>query len=185
MAENPDMGKHNDPEVLYLVPFDQLSTGVLKKIGEALKEQLHLEYHIMPSEKIPGSSFNPQRRQYHSPDFLNVLAEKYAAPGRRVLGIVDKDLYVPELNFVFGQADMRDKAAVISLARLRQGFYSLPEDQELFERRSLTEAVHELGHTYRLPHCKSPHCVMFFSNSLRDTDRKGYRFCAGCLKRME
>jgi len=188
--EGMGMGDQNkmlpeEKQTLYLVPFDNISTEVLRRIGEALKDQLKLDYRIMASIPIPGSSFNPGRRQYLSPDFLSILAEKYSAPGRRILGIVDQDLYVPDLNFVFGQADIKNKTAVISLVRLRRKFYGLPEDQELFERRALTEAVHELGHTWGLSHCTNPDCVMFFSNSLRDTDRKGYRFCDGCLKCLE
>ncbi|MBI5187681.1 MAG: archaemetzincin family Zn-dependent metalloprotease [Nitrospirae bacterium] len=100
----------------------------------------------------------------------------------KVLGIVDHDLYVPQLNFVFGEAGR--KMAVISLTRLRQEFYGLSEDRGLFHKRTLTEAVHELGHTYGLGHCRNPRCVMFFSNSLMDTDRKGPEFCLGCGGRL-
>jgi archaemetzincin len=96
--------------------------------------------------------------------------------------LVDHDLYVPGLNFVFGEASQ--KVAVISFTRLRQEFYHLPEDRGLFHRRALTEAVHELGHTYGLQHCKNPHCVMFFSNTLMDTDRKGPEFCTECKRRF-
>ena len=96
----------------------------------------------------------------------------------KILGIVDHDLFVPELNFVFGQADL--KAAVISLPRLRQTFYRSPEDPNLFPQRVFTEAVHELGHTYGLEHCGNSQCVMFFSNSIVVTDRKGPEFCKKC-----
>jgi len=40
--------------------------------------------------------------------------------------------------------------------------------------------VHELGHTYGLGHCPDTHCVMHFSNSLRDTDIKSATFCPAC-----
>jgi archaemetzincin len=96
----------------------------------------------------------------------------------KTLGIIDLDLYVPKLNFVFGEASPR--AAIISLTRLRNEFYHLPKDETLFRKRVLTEAVHELGHTYGLEHCANPHCVMFSSNSLTDTDMKGPTFCQRC-----
>jgi archaemetzincin len=41
----------------------------------------------------------------------------------RVLRLVDLDLYVPDLNFVFGLADPPGRRAVIALPRLRQSFY--------------------------------------------------------------
>jgi archaemetzincin len=90
--------------------------------------------------------------------------KKNIPPFEKMLGIVAHDLYVPGLNFVFGEASQR--VAVISLTCLRQEFYRLPQDQSLFRKRALTETVHGLGHTYGLGHCENPRCVMFFSNSL-------------------
>lgn len=172
-------------EELYLVPFDNISTEVLTNIGNALKEQLPLEYRLVPKESVPPYAYNPRRGQYFSTALLALLSRKYAAPGRRVLGVVEVDLFVPELNFVFGEADPVSKTAIISLTRLHQEFYGLERDEALFMRRALTEAVHELGHTYDLQHCSDQHCVMFFSNSLADTDRKGYRFCSRCQRRLQ
>lgn len=40
-----------------------------------------------------------------------------------------------------------------------------------------TEAIHELGHAYGLGHCGDPHCVMWFSNTVAESDRKGMRLC--------
>ncbi|TLX91314.1 MAG: hypothetical protein E6K97_02920 [Thaumarchaeota archaeon] len=35
------------------------------------------------------------------------------------------------------------------------------------------ECVHELGHIFGFVHCPNIECVMYFSNSLSDTDIKG------------
>jgi archaemetzincin len=97
----------------------------------------------------------------------------------RVLGVTDMDLYAGGLNFVFGMAETQGGAAVISVARLRLG-----ANHARFQARTLKEAVHELGHTFGLPHCPRPQCVMHFSNSLADTDRKGADFCPECLAKL-
>jgi archaemetzincin len=88
-----------------------------------------------------------------------------------LLGVTDVDLYVPRLNFVFGEADSKRGVAVFSIARLQT------PDRERFVHRAATEAIHELGHTYGLAHCNNPRCVMWFSNTLDETDRKGTEFC--------
>src|SRR3990167_7486042 len=102
----------------------------------------------------------------------------------RILGIVDIDLYVPELNFVFGEADVAHGVCIISLVRLHQEFYGLPKNENLFFERALKEAVHEVGHTYRLGHCGDTRCIMHFSNSLQDTDIKGPDFCRRCKLKL-
>jgi len=94
------------------------------------------------------------------------------------------DIFAPGLNFVFGEADITGKRALISLQRLRQEFYGLPKNENLFQERALKEAVHELGHIYGLKHCFNLTCVMHFSNSLRDTDLKGWDFCCICQRKV-
>ena len=131
----------------------------------------------------PDYTFNKKRNQYLSTAILKAMMEKKEyVTYEKILGIIDHDLYVPKLNFVFGEASQR--VAIISLTRLRYEFYNLPKDQGLFRRRVLTEAVHELGHTYGLRHCGNPHCVMFSSKSLIDTDLKGPDFCQRCKSKI-
>jgi archaemetzincin len=102
------------------------------------------------------------------------------ADGMRVLGIAGVDLFVPKLNFVFGEAFMGGGAAIISLYRLDPMRFGQAANADLFRARAIKEALHELGHTFGLAHCRSPSCVMFFFKSLQDTDRKGSQFCPFC-----
>ena len=89
------------------------------------------------------------------------------------------------MNFVFGLADVPGPAALISVCRLWQEFYGLERDEKLFRSRMIKEAIHELGHSFGLAHCQNHQCVMSFSNSLIDTDRKGEAFCADCQKHLK
>lgn len=165
---------------LLIVPIGQIDRKVLNDIGQGVKGELRLDYELAQALPISEEAYNSSRGQYLSTYFLRKLVREYSRPDLAVLGVIDKDLYVPELNFVFGEADLAHRAAVISLIRLREEFYGKKADEALFTRRALTEAIHELGHTFGLSHCNNPHCVMFFSNSLADTDRKGYKFCPRC-----
>ena len=97
-----------------------------------------------------------------------------------VLGVTDVDLYVPNYNFVFGEAVCPGKAALISLYRLKPEFYGEPPNKQVFRERVAKEAVHAIGHALGMPHCKNPNCVMFFSLSIVDTDKKGISFCNDC-----
>lgn len=37
---------------------------------------------------------------------------------------------------------------------------------------------------FGLGHCRNPSCVMWFSNTLEETDRKGWRPCEHCAARL-
>ena len=141
---------------------------------------------VMP---IPQDAYNAMRGQYHSSSILAKIRDyikKFMAD--RVLGITDVDLYVPRLNFVFGEAQCPGKTAIISLFRLKPELYSQPSNRELFIERSIKEAVHEIGHTLGLGHCHNQACIMFFSNNIQMVDAKGNderKFCDECWSNVK
>ena len=125
--------------------------------------------------ELPGGAYAPARGQYRAESLLALVSGHGA---RHVLAITHRDLFAGDLNFVFGIAAPRG-ACLVSTARLLAS-----ADEPLFRARLLKEAVHELGHTLGLEHCADPGCVMHFSNSLADTDRKGDAWCSRCAAAM-
>lgn len=160
---------------LVILPYRGVDPRDLDHLARELSF-LDMEVRIVGSAEIPANAYHPGRRQHKAHPFLDRGRRE---EGDKVLGVTDVDLYSGDLNFVFGVAEPGGKAAVISLYRLRLG-----ADEAVFRERVVKEAVHELGHTFGLSHCPDPGCVMRFSNSLEDTDRKGKLFCARCWRRL-
>ena len=129
----------------------------------------------------PRHAFDPRRKQHASGVVLRWLLE--AGPrGGKVLGVTDRDLFIPILTYVFGEAQLGGAAAVVSTARLL-------EDVELVGPRLLVErlakeAVHEVGHAYGLLHCATPGCVMGRSPAVREVDEKSSDLCAECRRHL-
>ncbi|MGB2698233.1 MAG: archaemetzincin family Zn-dependent metalloprotease [Candidatus Zixiibacteriota bacterium] len=172
-------------ETICLTAVGEVDKDMLIFLQTELQKVFKKEVKTAMALENPDYAYNPERDQYHSSKILERMKKEKFKDCNRVLGVADVDLYVPSLNFVFGEADFYDRVAVISLVRLRQEYYALPEDDKLFQERVLKEAVHELGHTYRLRHCPDINCVMHFSNSLKDTDIKSPNFCPQCKSKLD
>ncbi len=170
-------------QILSIVLFGSVRREIVKFLQTELNRTLGFVTNASREEPVPEFAFDPNRNQYHATKILERL-KKTKKNEERILGIVDIDLYVPELNFIFGEADIGGIVCIISLVRLRQEYYGLPKNEKLFLERTLKEAVHEIGHIYRLGHCKDQKCIMHFSNSIQDTDRKGPHFCHKCLAKI-
>lgn len=136
--------------------------------------------------------FNEQRNQLNSDKLLHYLATtiikdntgSYDLKNTIILGICNFDAYSSGLNFVFGQASLTGGVAAIYLPRLRQEFYGISADISIFIERVLKESTHEVGHTFGLAQCPKQSCVMHFSNSIVDTDRKAKDFCNVCCNKL-
>ncbi|HSV50438.1 MAG TPA: archaemetzincin family Zn-dependent metalloprotease [Candidatus Acidoferrales bacterium] len=130
---------------------------------------------------LPEYAFDKKRRQYNSTITLNdIRAFVTQSSYHRVLGIIDADIFSSGLNYVFGEAYVSGNAALISLWRLKPKFYGEEPDSGEFQLRTLKEAIHEVGHTLGLQHCPKSYCVMHFSNSIFEVDKKQSLFCDQC-----
>lgn len=163
-----------------LVTFSDVVREELSFLPPALEDITSLPAEWGSSLSIPEGAYREKRRQYLAAPFIKTLADLPGSGYLRLLGITDRDLFTQGLNFIFGQAIIGGRECLISLARLRPSFYGQPDHPVLFRERVVKEAVHELGHTFGLSHCADPLCVMMFSNSLSDTDRKSSCFCRRC-----
>ncbi len=171
-------------EVLGLV---QLGAGLdfpLETLTEPLSSRFKdLEVRVADRLDDPAEAYDSRRDQYHSTRIVAMLEEHlHLTQFDRLLGVASFDLYVPQMNFVFGEARLPGRAGVISTHRLRP---KERDDIALLQERAAKEAVHETGHMMGLKHCDKTFCVMHFSNSLADTDLKKPDFCQDCELRLK
>jgi archaemetzincin len=128
----------------------------------------------------PERAYDASRGQYASTTLLRLLLEDPVPEAGRVLGVSGVDLFVPVLSYVFGEAQLDGRAAVVSLHRLEPTAYGLPADPARLAERLRKEAIHELGHTYGLLHCDEARCVMRSSTYVEEIDLKDAVFCGAC-----
>lgn len=179
------MGSSKRIQVL-LQPVGVVPEDTLKFLQITLAEQFeNCTFGIAQQPiAIPSRAFDEGRNQFNSSLILDWLDKKakhmLSSSYDKVLGICNLDAYSENFNFIFGEAQYQGRISAIYLPRLGQEFYGLSPNDPLFFQRAAKEAVHELGHSFGLAHCTLPSCVMYFSNSLSDTDEKGKEFCGRC-----
>ncbi len=145
---------------------------VEREVGTRLGLHVRIQKIPMPKARMKGWQVSGE----------DMLSEVSRLRGKHeadyAIGFVKEDLFVPDMNFVFGLATKDGGSAVVSTHRLGSS------QPEVFRGRLSKEVFHELGHVLGLAHCDDVRCVMHFSNTLADTDAKGTAFCARCQSMM-
>jgi len=162
-----------------LLAVGEVSGTALEELRADLASVFGVPCELLRERLDPTFAFHAERRQYHSSEILARMRSA-TAPGARRLGVTGVDLYIPILTFVFGEAELGGRCAVVSYHRLREEFYGLPADAEVVRQRLLKEAVHELGHTIELTHCDDYRCAMAPSHAVEWIDVKEATFCNDC-----
>jgi archaemetzincin len=166
--------------IVTLVPVGGVGRSHLEALAEGLTHRLRAACSIHPEPLDLDFAFNPLRAQYHSSEILKALTQHAWQETWRLLGVTEADLYIPILTFVFGEAQLGNTSALVSLHRLRQEYYGLPTDPQILSQRLLKEALHELGHTFGLHHCPDYRCVMSSAHGVERIDLKSSEFCTSC-----
>ncbi len=166
------------PELVLVSPVGDIPQDISETVAEKIQDVFAMKTRIMPLLTDIEFAYDVDRNQYYSTRVLEKLAA--AAPDGcfKVLAITQKDLFIPILTHVYGEAQLGGKSAIISISRLNIGLETMGM-AAIFDRVA-KEAVHELGHTFDLRHCEDPHCIMHYCRKIEDVDRKMTRFCRYC-----
>lgn len=165
---------------IYLVPMGNIDTDIVQSASLSLWHTFGLEVIQISQLEIPPYSYDEKRKQYSSIEILRMLHKTMPKEAFRVLALIDKDLFIPVLSFVYGHAQFEGKVGIVSIARLRQEFYGFRGDKKLLTIRMLKEITHETGHLFGLTHCNDTTCPMTLSTNIRALDKKGVSLCESC-----
>ncbi len=158
--------------------------GVIPAMAAALEQCLPVRVAGLKPLEIPQGAYDARRAQWSAPAVLESVLASLPEGIPKALAVTGVDLFIPMLSFVYGQAQLKGRAGVVSVARLRQEFYGLPGNEALLLERARKEAVHEAGHLLGLVHCSSPGCVMRLSVQVGQIDLKGEAPCPSCAARL-
>jgi len=173
--------------MITIIPLVRIDKGLLDELKEILGKTFLTTVELEQTlSSLPDDIYDAQRKQYDASKLVEFLLPYLdSIGGDKVLAVCDFDLFVKDMNYIFGIAQKRGKLCIVSLKRLDQKFYGNKADKGKLKKRVLKEAVHEIGHCFGMEHCRNESCVMSFSNNIRAVDNKGDFFCEVCRERLK
>lgn len=169
------------PRSIAVLPLGSVDPSLVEAVRQRLESTFACTTTVLPTRALPKKAYFAPRHRYRGTLILDELSATIPLPISNLLGITSQDISVtkgpiPDWG-VFGVAYLSQRPAVISTFRLGRNQAS----RTLILRRVQTVAVHEVGHTFGLNHCPSPHCVMEDARgTIQSVDASSEQFCSTC-----
>ncbi len=163
-----------------IVTLGKVGSFIAKVVSANIQGILRVNVDIFGEIEIPEEAYIRERRQYDAGLILRTL-EKFSSNHRCILGITNVDLCIPIFTYVFGEAQLGGRTAVVSIRRLQKTEHGESIPESLFYERVAKVALHEIGHVFSLYHCGNDECLMKFSSKLSTLDTLPLAFCDRCF----
>ena len=152
----------------------------VKVVAAHVSGYLKLTPKILSPLAHPVHAFSENRLQYDAGAVLRDLENRRFDDCRKVIAVLNVDLFIPIFTHVYGEARQNGKIALVSTFRLSEkNDGSSPRPAEILERTAKV-ALHELGHLFNLEHCHDTRCLMHFSGNLAELDDTPLDYCRYC-----
>ncbi len=184
--------KRNKLYVLPLGTFDKRASEIIADSATFMSIYFQISVVLMktePLEKVPDYAkrvhLDGGMEQLLSTWVLdNFLKPQLPDDALAMIAFTSIDLWPGRgWNYVFGQASLRGRVGVWSIAR--NGDPNVDEKSYILcLSRTLKTATHETGHMLSIPHCTAWSCNMAGSNSLEESDRQPLYLCPECVAKV-
>jgi len=178
-------------------PFIGTTQEKITFIQQVITTFYHLETIVLPSIEPPSMAYTTLKTpRYRADSLLLFLWRNCPDSINHIMGIAQFDISITKRDSlgeikkpidkytdfgVYGLGYCPGKSCIISSYRLQTN------DKRQTQERIKKVVLHELGHTFGLPHCANTHCFMQDAKeSIKTIDNEKSELCINCqLKLVE
>lgn len=164
-----------------LITLNNIDSSFLSQIADTVGMEFQRPVEILHEQIDLIEFYDPARRQYNGSELLKTVDRMKPEKALKSIGLLNVDIFIPILTYIFGQAYLNGATGIASMYRLKNEHYGLKSDDKLLLSRFKKVIIHELGHTFGLQHCHIPSCVMRSGVYVEDLDQKNSSFCNSCM----
>lgn len=169
---------------VYIIPVGTIKEDILTRIVPCLEERFLFRFRVSDPIVVPEQAYSATKRKYLSSTICEKIGHSAPFDAKYALGITDVDIFEDSANLIYNFTNKEESVGLISIHRFHSAGGRALQCEDIFFQRLLKEATHELGHLMGFRHCFNNSCVMYFSYSINDTDKKEAFFCRECEKKL-
>jgi archaemetzincin len=178
-------GEASKLPALFIQPLGTGSMGTdIGFVMQSLSAFYQLRIERLAPAPLPRTAFYPARGRYRAERLLDFLEPRLPTNGLRIVGLTNVDISttkVPHKDWgILGLATLDGRTAVLSSFRCHRK----ARDRQHGRIRFGKVAVHEIGHTFGLPHCPTRGCLMEDGHGSVLTCDREYDLCPRCRNKL-
>lgn len=175
--------------VVHMIPLGDVPLEDLRVAEKGLLAQAPFVIKLEERRLLPPSAATAEKARYSADAILAHLQTIPAMPRDKILGVTDVDIVSPKNGVnnwgILGLGDIAGKMCVISTYRMRRKWEAGGGASESLVRERLWKvSLHELGHTFGLPHCPNKGCLMQDAHGTVKTVDEENALCTDCSARF-
>lgn len=173
----------SDTAPVAILPLGDVDPRVVSEVYRIVREVFGLDGRLLRTRQPWPESFvdsivsaDVALEKLYDPEYLTGCS--------RVIAVTDYRLRAKhsKTGWVHGYASLNTPVGIITTAQLE--FSEKDPDAERPFRNLLKVTIHEIGHTFRLPHCRETGCIMNRVTDDGRLDNLSMTFCVLCAGRI-
>lgn len=169
---------------IVVVPLGEVDFMLVNRLASNIGQVFNRSVDILKGMKVPDEAFNVIRNQHYASIILQKLERVKVNSKEQIVAVCEEDIYLPDEPYVLAHFDVVSGTAVISLNKIRQEFYGLPEDETKVYDRLFKLAVQQVAYMSEIPGCRNPVCINYYSVNMMDIDNRGSKLCDICRRQL-